>query len=700
MPIGTTLRDYVVERILGEGGFGITYLGRHSLLGMPVAIKEYMPNEFAQRVEGLSIRPFTHAEKKEFFNYGLDRFLTEAKALVRFDHPNIIKAKDYFEENGTAYIVMDYAEGQNLESWLRLMKSPPEEKVLKNIFLPILDGLSEVHAQRLLHRDISPDNIYLQERGQPLLIDFGAARNQLVSKSQSLGVLVKEGYSPKEQYAANGRQGPYTDIYALGASMYRCLSGRTPPGSTTRIDDMDHGEQDPLIPAVQAFRGEYSDTLLTTIDWCLQLNSAHRPQTIGEMQEAIAGNTPSLALTVPRPGIIQNEHEEVDVELAPDETGPWYKSKYILPSIFGFLTICLIGAVGFIVLSGKEQPSDESPVASLPPGDTASSDDVRLEAELVQSQATDKFKNLNELNVVISKVEMQRLQDDLSEIDKRMENDATAALDLGRTVDKNLDIVISTASRKFRSGSSAIDIQEAHQECVSALGELSCPLEWFELEQQLSVELRPFVIDKSEVTFRDFQSFVDQQGYITTAEKLGASLQQGEDFELMQLEGYAWNTPEGKRGRGLEELLDHPVVHVSHTDAKNYCQFHSKRLPTQPEWEYALSGGAMHDYASYFSLSTYDASGHARSEISSQPSRSDSLYDSSTGLYAGTGNVWEWTDTPDPRSSERRMTKGGSWNEPAAAFVRIASLRPEYMQDSYIDVGFRCAQDSRSWPGN
>ena len=233
---------YTVGRVLGSGGFGITYIGFDSLMNRTVAIKEYFPTEFATRSTGTKGITIYTGEKEDQFYNGLDRFVNEVKRLVGLDQvPGITTVYDTFKENNTAYMVMEYLDGENLmERLKREGKIPVEESV--QIILMVLESLRAIHQQGLIHRDISPDNIFLTRDGQVKLIDFGAARFATTTHSRSLTVIVKEGFAPEEQYRSNGNQGTWTDIYACGATLYKMITGVTPEGA------MERREKDELLP--------------------------------------------------------------------------------------------------------------------------------------------------------------------------------------------------------------------------------------------------------------------------------------------------------------------------------------------------------------------------------------------------------------------------------------------------------------------
>ena len=207
---------------------------------------------------------------------GLDRFLDEARALARFDHRHIIKVYRFFEAHGTAYIVMEYAEGETLSAFLE-RKETLKESELKAILYPLLDGLEVVHAADFLHRDIKPGNIIIRDQdNSPVLLDFGSARQAIGARSRSVTSIITPGYAPIEQYSSRSDQGPCTDIYALGGVCYRALTGEVPDDATDRMRD------DPLIPVSERCAGQASAEFLSAIDWALQVDEADRPQSITE----------------------------------------------------------------------------------------------------------------------------------------------------------------------------------------------------------------------------------------------------------------------------------------------------------------------------------------------------------------------------------------------------------------------------------
>lgn len=286
LPQGTRIQDFEFHRVLGQGGFGITYLGWNMALDIPVAIKEYLPSDLATREYDLSVVPQSSQAASDF-EWGLDRFIDEARILARFHHPNIVRVHHFFQAHSTAYIVMEYAEGETLSAFLE-RKGTLTEAELKAILYPLLDGLEVVHRADFLHRDIKPGNIIIRdEDNSPVLLDFGSARQAIGTRSRSVTSIITPGYAPIEQYSSRGDQGPWTDIYALGGVCYRALTGQVPDDATDRM------RNDPLIPVVERCAGQASAGFLSAIDWALQVDEADRPQSVAEWRVALIGEAPS-----------------------------------------------------------------------------------------------------------------------------------------------------------------------------------------------------------------------------------------------------------------------------------------------------------------------------------------------------------------------------------------------------------------------
>ncbi len=280
LPPGFRLGAYHVVRVLGVGGFGVTYLCEHAGLAVQVAVKEYLPNEIAVR-DGTEVHPKS-AGDREGFEWGLGRFLDEARTLARFEHPNVVRVRDYFEANNTAYIVMDYEDGEPLDVLLQRHGTLTEAQ-LNRVLLPVVDGLRQVHAAGFLHRDIKPANVFVRRSDEsPVLLDFGSARQALGRRSRSVTAIASAGYSPPEQYESDGHQGAWTDIYALSALCYRAIAGDAPMEATRRQSQLLRTRTDPLPKLAEAGRKGYSPAFLDAVDRGLRVIEAERPQSLDE----------------------------------------------------------------------------------------------------------------------------------------------------------------------------------------------------------------------------------------------------------------------------------------------------------------------------------------------------------------------------------------------------------------------------------
>jgi serine/threonine protein kinase/HAMP domain-containing protein len=273
LPTGFRLHEYRIDAILGQGGFGIAYAATDVNLHNKVVIKEYLPEEFAYRAADNNVCARAD-EDQVYYQAGLDSFLVEARTLATFRHRHIVRVARFFEANKTAYMVLEYERGQSLKSWRKRREIIPESTIVA-LLSPLLDGLEVVHKSGYLHRDIKPDNIYIRdEDGSLVLLDFGAARQTAVEMAE-LGTVVTPGYGPIEQYAGGGRQGPWTDIYSMGATLFWLVTGRKPVEAPARLAD-----PDPLASAEEVCHGKYSPQFLCAIDWALRMHPNDRPADI------------------------------------------------------------------------------------------------------------------------------------------------------------------------------------------------------------------------------------------------------------------------------------------------------------------------------------------------------------------------------------------------------------------------------------
>ena len=235
---GYMLHHYQIAKTIGGGGFSIVYLARNTQTGKWVVIKEYLPDKQTARGDGESVESLSHTTASTF-NTGMKRFFDEAKALSTINHPNIVRVLDFFRENNTVYMVMNYEDGKDLRWYIKRHNGRMTEKFIRTVFPPLLEGLRELHTHKLLHLDIKPANVYLRPGGSPLLLDFGASQSMFVHERRKLPHTLTRGFAPIEQHR-RGHIGPWTDLYAVGATMWACLCGKAPPPATKRAEKDTH----------------------------------------------------------------------------------------------------------------------------------------------------------------------------------------------------------------------------------------------------------------------------------------------------------------------------------------------------------------------------------------------------------------------------------------------------------------------------
>lgn len=330
LPADYVLGRYTIRSVLGAGGFGITYRATYADTGEAVAIKEYLPSGISARGgDGVSVHPIS-ADEKDAFDYGLERFRREAQTLARFHHPAIVSVLGFFEANGTAYTVMGYERGESLAGILGRYRRL-EQSELDEILFPLLDGLETVHRAGVFHRDIKPENIFIRIDGTPVLLDFGAARQDLGERSHAVKVVVSPPYAPVEQYASDGNVGPWTDIYALAITLYVAATGQMPAAATKRGHAALRQAPDPLVPIDQLVGSRFQTAFVRAVEHGMALREDARPRSIGEWRAEFKGEAPpapaaapapapeAAAAPAPLPAASPAAETQVDASEAPDQ---------------------------------------------------------------------------------------------------------------------------------------------------------------------------------------------------------------------------------------------------------------------------------------------------------------------------------------------------------------------------------------------
>ncbi|MDH3641908.1 MAG: SUMF1/EgtB/PvdO family nonheme iron enzyme [Gammaproteobacteria bacterium] len=366
LELGSRLDDYLIVDVLGKGGFGITYQALDPSLQRHLAIKEYFPDQFAERWNG-NIVARNGEENQKMFQWGLDRFLSEARTLARFQHPNVVEVTRYFEANGTAYLAMKFEEGKDLDRWLKDRKEPLTEPEITAFILPVLDGLQAIHEQGLIHRDVKPQNIMIRNDGTPVLIDFGSARPATREDNTAMTAVISPGYSPPEQYGIDDstRQGPPTDIYAIAGVIYRMITGSGPPDALMRAAGR---KMDPLA---EASNSNLNPRLLAAVDAGLALDADARPQTAAAYRSLLTGEAASDA------AYEATAHQPKKARGAPDDDATYVRpvpgessgaptstsegrSLGWLWGVLGTLVVAAGGVLTFAWLQDPEPPADAS----------------------------------------------------------------------------------------------------------------------------------------------------------------------------------------------------------------------------------------------------------------------------------------------------------------------------------------------------
>jgi len=276
---GTIIDQYMIERELAHGGFSSVYLARQLEDQVQVAIKEYLPRKFAHRTWNNAVTPHS-PETKVLFLRGRALFFEEAKVLAKLKHHNIVDVTNFFQENETVYMVMTYDYGVTLDKIITNANIKKDEQLLTSMFKQLLTGIDIIHQHKMLHLDIKPANILVRPNFDPLLLDFGAIREFPNSNKTQQTKVLTTGFSPVEQYSSRAL-GPWTDLYAVGASMRCCLGGKK------LLPAPDRDKKDTMVPAVKAYKKKYPEYLLKAVDWAMQIQPENRPQSVTELQDAL-----------------------------------------------------------------------------------------------------------------------------------------------------------------------------------------------------------------------------------------------------------------------------------------------------------------------------------------------------------------------------------------------------------------------------
>lgn len=656
---GQRIEEFELKSVLGAGGFGVTYMGFDHQFHRAVAIKEYLPGEIAMRdPASANVIPRYDADR-ENYQHGLDRFLDEARLLAKFDGPHVVRVHRYLRANDTAYLVMEYREGETLAQLLSRRKQPLMEDEVRRILHEVLLGLHEVHSRDYLHRDIKPSNIYMRRDGPCMLIDFGAARYAIGEHSRSLMGMMTPGYAPYEQYSFTTKQGPFTDLYATGATVYRCLTTRAPIESGERIAAVTDGREDPYKPAAALAAGQYDDALLATVDWMLQLRAVDRPQNVGEVLD-ILGGAPSLPRT--RPTASGPLDATVQLPLTPS-----YRTRRTQRGDPGWIGERL----------GDQIRQFERALLGGPTVRTFRLRLARQEQEWVAGFTRSVLTLSGALRSHWLRFESSRRGRASAALVFILAVFLLGAYRLTHTPQRPAIAPVGTVAAAAEPDGMVIIPAGS-----SVIGNIAIDDDDDDLYPQTLRIARPLAMGRHEVTFAEYDRFADATGQPLPAD--------------------------GGWGRGAR-----PVINVSWEDANAYAAWLSQqtgkryRLPSEAEWEYAARGGRRGNYWWGGAL----GNGHANCQNCGSPwdgkktAPVGSFALSPYGLQDTAGNVAEWTcslaggsqvslsapcaEAGNPR---RRAVRGGSWKEPGYSLANWArgSEKPETASPQ---IGFRLVME-------
>ena len=733
LPVGTVLREFTIQAVIGHGGFGIVYRAEHNELDLTVAIKEYLPVELAVR-EGATVQPRSGTDRTDFED-GLRRFRDEAQALIDFDsHPSIVSCREFFRAHGTAYLVMAYEEGQSLAELLASRESegrPFTEQELLAVMTPVLEGLERVHAAGVLHRDIKPSNILIRGNdGRPVLIDFGAAK-QAAAKYTKSQAPYTEGYAALEQVADTGKLGPWTDMYGVGAVMWRMVAGGNRPWEPphpVRVELRSHAvvddTEDPLPPARDLGKGRFAPQVLEAIDRCLRLRGTERIQGSRELLEALRAGSDQSSLAAPveasepstksavAVGMGEKSESEQTV-LEPRNARRWAGLMTLASVAVG---LCLALAAWWSQGSGEAlRDQEHEGVMDAAGGDAAGRTD---RGEEVDSEASPSQQPENREPPPDANREVQN--SDPRDNDSSRKEDPSEAEVEGRNDDR----------------------PEVSPERPQVSFEQPWLRDWEALEGGIE---DPGFAAAAQAYIDQYRKVPEARVWVARAEGLVAKLKELEAVDRTRREvGESWTnslgmefmwipagrflmgSPEDEEGRFPDELQHEvrisegfwmkkyevtqgewesvmganpshfsncgprcPVEQVSWFDTEEFMQRlngresgkgYRYRLPTEAEWEYAARAGTTRArYGELGEIAWYDENSGDRTHPVGQKGAN------AWGLHDMLGNVWEWTgdwfgwylsgsvtDPQGPSTGSARVVRGGGWSNYAGG-VRSAA---------------------------
>ncbi len=638
LPTGYQLEEYRIQSLLGHGGFGMTYLAEDTKLNLKVAIKEFFPNELAVRANAYHVEPKSQQDKDNLI-WGLEGFLKEGRTLAAFQHPNIVRVLHYFEAHNTAYIVMAYEEGQSLSSILQKNGKPLTETEIMAFLPQLLSGLQVVHKTGFLHRDIKPNNIYIRDQDQnPVLIDFGAARYTFGSHTRSATTIVTPGYAPFEQYQSKGKQGPWSDIYAMGAILYCAISGKSPIEAPERVNAIKLREEpDPLPSAVQIGQKRYSEGFLRGIDWALQIVETDRPQTVKEWSDVLL--TPSNRLS-----------EVPSTSKEQDKSGV---NNWVLGSVIGAIIISFAGYIFYT--------------------------EHRIEKLVPESSPNEETPRKN--SVQVSPINPHEKTNQLPQIEKQQASQTPKKFDFrdklkeGTLGPKMVWISAGTFNMGDMQGEGDKDEKPVH-----------------------SVSINRFAIGLYEITVGEYLHFVQAKGYAPEWQEAGSKYQlsTGTDTHYKELGSALTDEKHPIVGISWKDATAY-TKWLSQQTSQQY----RLPSEAEWEYAARAGTDTKYYWGNEIGYNQTNCSEEYCGDDFKYTAPVGSFAPNPFGLYDTLGNVWEWTcseydkyanhqekQCTNQNPSKERVSRGGSWKyEP---WDLRATFRVRYSPSDRInDLGFR-----------
>jgi formylglycine-generating enzyme required for sulfatase activity len=744
LPAGHEIEGYRIESILGAGGFGITYLATERALGRKVAIKEYLPAGLAVRAaEDMSVHPVSQSSMKDYY-WGLERFRQEAETLVNFHHPNIVGVHRFFEANSTAYLVMQFVEGRSLDQILNEQRTLPESEILRFV-PPILDGLEQVHRAGFLHRDVKPANIYIKTDGTPVLLDFSAARQTVELSNAGMTAIVSDGYAPYEQYGSGGTLGPWTDIYGLGAVLYRCVTGQRPVQAPDRLSAIVNNQRDPLPPPAVVVRGGYAPALLDGIVAALAVFERDRPQTVAQLRAIFAreagdrpstsrarkngASGPSKTPSGPSAGLpaglaaAQEGRDAISALRRANAVKSERRRGGFVTVVAVGAVVVMVGAAGFVL--GFRGGNTESAPARAQPERKASAAEpaTATPPKPVETAGAGPSGGAGPAKPAPAAPSPPVAQPPAAQPPAVPPPAAPAKPEsVGRLPEAPAPKPPQVAVRGFKDCPECPELVlvPAGRGKIGA-GAAEKSRETDDLPVRVVTVGRPFAMARHEVTRDEFAAFVEATGH--RAE--GGCYSWSESRWVLNPER-SWRNP------GFPQTGRDPVVCINFRDAQAYVRWLANktgkryRIPTESEWEYAARAGTESsrpwgedpadacDYANGTDLAAlrrpnaneFDYHDCDDGHIYTAPV--GSFRANAFGLHDMIGNAWEWTvdcwvegaparptngRTAPPEDCGRRAVRGGAWNY-TPSYLRSAARLKGAVGVRIYNIGFRVVRDA------